>query len=389
MTTQQTEPSEYKLNTVCTKCVMDLTVSGIEFDDNRICNFCKLHETLEKKFPIGKKGKNAIDKLMNTIKRRGEKKKYDCIVGISGGVDSTYIAFLAKKWGLRVLAVHLDNGWNSKEAEHNIQIVADKLYFDLRIEKVNWDEFRKLQIAFLKASVPDIEIPTDVGIYSTLYKVAAEEKIPSILNGHSFRQEGTSPISWSYMEGKYIDSVYKEFTGKKLKYFNNIKVKDMLYYSLFKGIKVYSPLEYIDYDKKQAGEVLKDTLSWKDYGGHHFESIYTRFVSSYILPTKFNIDKRKVSLSAKVRSGKLSRKEALKILDEEYYPPKRIKKDKEAVLDRIGINDKEFEQIMISPIKSYNDYKTYLTTIKRFKFFIKIACKLKLLPEILYEKYAK
>jgi len=149
------------------------------------------------------------------------------------------------------------------------------LRFDLRIEKVNWGKFKNLQIAFLKASVSDIDIPTDVGIYATLYKVAAEENIPSIINGHSFRQEGTQPLSWTYMDGKYISSVYKKFTGKKLMYFNNMKIKDVFYYSFFKSIKEFRPLEYIDYNKKIAGDILAKELNWKDYSGHYFESVYT------------------------------------------------------------------------------------------------------------------
>ena len=232
---------------------MDSTVPDIQFDNSGICTFCYLHTDLSKKYPLGIVGKDKLDNLINEIKARGKNNKFDCIVGISGGVDSTYCAYLSKQWGLRVLAVHLDNMWNTEEAVHNIQTIADGLGFALRIQKVDWNEFKDIQIAFLKASVPDIEIPTDVGIYATLYKVAAEEKIPSIINGHSFRQEGTQPISWTYMDGKYVESVYRLFTGNKLKYFPNIKFKDMFYYSVLKGIKEYRPLEYIDYDKKKSG----------------------------------------------------------------------------------------------------------------------------------------
>ena len=216
-------------NKTCNNCVLDTTIPTIKFDNDGVCNFCALHNKFEEKFPLGEQGKQKLNETIRIIKKRGKNKKYDCIVGISGGVDSTYCAYLAKEWGLRVLTVHLNNGWNSPEADHNIKMIADKLGFDLRIEKVNWEEFRNLQIAFLKASVSDIEIPTDVGIYATLYKVAAEEDVPSIINGHSFRQEGSQPISWTYMDGKYILSVYKKFTGKKLKHFNNVRIKEMFY----------------------------------------------------------------------------------------------------------------------------------------------------------------
>ncbi|MCD4819022.1 MAG: N-acetyl sugar amidotransferase [Candidatus Cloacimonetes bacterium] len=378
-----------KKNEICAKCVSDTTMSDIVFNEKGVCNFCVLQEDLEKKYPLGAEGEKNIQLIIQEIKKRGYKKKYDCIVGVSGGVDSTYCVLLAKKWGLRILAVHLDNGWNSLEAEHNIKTLVEKLGIDLKVVKVNKEEFKKLQIAFLKASVSEIEIPTDVGIYSTLYKVAAQEDIPSIINGHSIRQEGTQPLSWTYMDGKYIDSVYEKFTGEKLKYFNNLKISNMIYYMLVKRIKEYRPLEFLDYDKQEAGKILEKETDWKDYGGHHFESIYTRFVASYIMPTKFDIDKRKVSLSAKVRSGKLKRDEALAVLNGEYYPVEKIKKDQDFVLTRLGLSNKEFDEIMGSPIKTHKDYKTYLTTIKKFKFFIKIACKLKLLPIVFYEKYAK
>ena len=377
------------INKICTRCVSDTTMSDITFDEKGICNFCNLQEELEKKYPLGAEGEKNIQQIIKEMKKRGRNKKYDCIVGVSGGVDSTYCALLAKKWGLRVLAVHLDNGWNSSEAEHNIKTLTDKLGIDLKVVKVNKEEFRKLQISFLKASVSEIEIPTDVGIYSTLYKIAAQENIPSIINGHSIRQEGTQPLSWTYMDGKYIDSVYEKFVGKKLKYFNNLKISNMIKYMFVKRIKEYRPLEFLDYDKQEAGKILAKETDWKDYGGHHFESIFTRFVASYIMPTKFDIDKRKVSLSAKIRSGKLKRDDALKILDEEYYPKEKVEKDKKYVLNKLGLSNKDFNEIMALPIKTHRDYKTYLTTIKKFRFFIKIACKLKLIPIVFYEKYAK
>lgn len=374
---------------ICSKCVMDITVPNINFDSEGICNFCHLHDKLESRYPLGEKGEKRLNQLINEIKRRGKNKKYDCIIGVSGGVDSTYCAYLAKKWGLRVLAVHLDNGWNSEEAAHNIKTIADKLGFNSRIEKVDWPEFKQLQIAFLKASVPDIEIPTDIGIYATLYKVAAEKNIVSIINGHSFRQEGTQPVYWTYMDGRYIESVYKKFTGKRLKYFNNLKMKDMFYYSVLKRIKEYRPLEYIDYDKKQAAEILKNELGWRNYGGHHFESVYTRFVASYILPQKFNIDKRKVSLSAKIRSMKLLREEALEILNEPYYPIDMIEKDKDFILNRLELSEEEFNTIMKMPLRSHFDYPNYRSLIKKFRWHVKLATNIGLIPIVFYEKYVR
>jgi len=166
-------------NQTCTKCILDTTISDIKFDESGVCNFCELHKTLEKKYPIDE---TVLQQIIAEIKKRGKNKKYDCVIGVSGGVDSTYLIYMAKRWGLRPLAVHLNNGWNSDIAEDNLQQIVKELDVELRVEKVNWNEFRELQIAFLKASVSDIEIPTDVGIYATLFKVAAEENIPSIVN---------------------------------------------------------------------------------------------------------------------------------------------------------------------------------------------------------------
>lgn len=371
---------------ICSRCIMDTTVSGIKFDENGVCNFCELHQTLEKKYPIDEA---LLQQIIDEIKNGGKNKRCDCVIGVSGGVDSTYLIYMAKKWGLRPLAVHLDNGWNSDMAVNNLRRIVQELDVNLRIEKVHWDEFRELQIAFLKASVPDIEIPTDVGIYATLFKVAAEENIPSIVNGHSFRTEGTQPLDWTYMEGKYVESVYKQFSGRRLKHFSNLKIKNLIYYILIKRIKEYRPLEYMIYDKKEAAKVINKEVNWQDYGGHHFESIYTRFMASYILPTKFNIDKRKVTLSAQIRSGLLNREEALDIIKKEYYPSDKIESDRNYILDKLKMSEEQFNEIMNLPIKNHLDHPTYHSTINKLKLFIKLACKLKLLPDVVYEKYAK
>lgn len=374
----------------CSRCIMDTTVSSITFDGKGVCNYCKMHDLLEQKYPLGEKGQEKINKIIEEIKRKGKNKKHDCIVGVSGGTDSTYCIYLAKKWGLRPLAVHLDNGWNSEVASNNMKLATRKLGIDLKVIQVNWEEFKDLQIAFLKASVPDAEIPTDIGIYATLFKVAAEESIPSIINGHSFRTEGTQPIYWTYMDGRYIESVYKQFSGNnKLRDFPNLKISNLIYYTFVKKIKEYRPLEYLDYEKSEAAELLEKELNWENYGGHHYESIYTRFVTSYILMKKFNIDKRKVSLSAQARSGKMSRGDALEKLNEQPYPDDKIKKDMDYVLERLGLSTEEFEGLMSSPPKYFVDYPTYHSTIRKLRFLIKIACSFKLLPEVLYEKYAK
>lgn len=375
---------------ICSRCILGTTVPDIKFDEKGVCNYCKIHDKFEEKYPLNENGKEKLRELINKIKLKGKNKKYDCVVGISGGTDSTYCLYLIKKMGLRPLAVHLDNGWDSQIAVDNMKKAVEKLGVDLKTIKVDWEEFRDLQIAFLKASVPDAEIPTDIAIYSILYRVAAELGVHFVLNGHSFRTEGTAPISWTYMDGKYLESVHKRFgRNKKLKSFPSLKISHLFYYVFIKGIKEYRPLEYIDYDKVEAGKILHKELGWKYYGGHHYESIYTRFVVSHILMEKFNIDKRKVSLSAHIRSGKMTKKKALEILTEKPYPDEKINEDKLYILEKLGLTKEEFDKIMSFPIQSFIDYPSYYKLIRKLRFFIKIACKLKLVPEILYEKYAK
>ncbi len=375
---------------ICSRCILCTTASDIKFDKEGVCNYCKIHDKFEEKYPLNENGKEKLKELINKIKLKGKDKKYDCVIGISGGTDSTFCLYLVKRMGLRPLAVHLDNGWDSQIAVDNMKKAVDKLGVDLKTIKVDWEEFKCLQIAFLKASVPDIEIPTDIAIYSILFRVAAEVGIHFVLNGHSFRTEGTAPISWTYMDGKYIESVHRIFEkNKKLKTFPNLKISHLFYYVFIKRIKECRPLEYIDYDKFEVGKILRKELGWKYYGGHHYESIYTRFVASYILREKFNIDKRKVSLSALIRSGKMTREEALEKITEKPYPDERIDEDKHYILEKLGLTKEEFDEIMSSPIKSFLDYPTYYTTIRKLRFFIKQACKLKLVPEVLYEKYAK
>lgn len=373
---------------ICSRCILDTTVPEIQFDEHGLCNYCKIHDKFEELYPLNEIGKERIRRKVEKIKRKGIAKKYDCIVGVSGGTDSTYCLYLAKKWGLKPLAIHLDNGWDTEIAMSNMRKATEKLGIDLKIIKVDWEEFKNLQIAFLKASVSDAEIPTDIGIYSVLYRVAVEEGIPYVINGHSFRTEGTCPIGWTYMDGKYIDSVYKKFGEGKLKSFPNLKISNLLYYIFIKRIKEFRPLEYISYDKVEAGKILEKKLGWKYYGGHHYESIYTRFVVSFLLLKKFHIDKRKVSFSALIRTGQITREEALQEIRELPYPKEKVDKDKEYVIKKFELTDEEFDRILAMKPKKFLDYPTYYSTIRKLRFFIKIACKLKLLPEIFYEKYS-
>jgi N-acetyl sugar amidotransferase len=375
------------MNKICTRCILDTTVTDIWFDEKGECKYCKINDEMEKDHPLGPESDIKLKEIIEKIKRDGKGKPYDCIAGTSGGRDSTYTLLKAVEWGLRPLAVHFDNGWNTEISVKNIKKTCEKLNIPLYTIVADWEEFKDLQVAFLKSSTPDSDIPTDYAIYSVLFKMAAKEGVKYILNGHSFRTEGTSPISWTYMDGRYLKAVHKKFGKiKKIKSFPVLTLPRLLYYAFAKGIKDVRVLEFIDYRKKDVDHVLTSQLDWEYYGGHHHENVYTKFFQSYYLPKKFNIDKRKTELSALIRSGQITREVALKeISSSSYeYDPAVV----EYAINKLGLSKEEWEIIMKSPVKTHDDYPNYLPLIKLLKLPIKIATKLKLLPHILYLKYA-
>ncbi|MBS3168420.1 N-acetyl sugar amidotransferase [Candidatus Woesearchaeota archaeon] len=370
---------------MCSRCVLDTTVPEIKFDDKGACNYCKIHDELEKKYPNDKNGQKKLREIVEKIKRDGKNKKYDCIIGVSGGRDSTYTLYMAKKLGLRPLAVHFDNGWNSEIAVNNIKNITNKLGIDLYTHVADWEEFKDLQISFLKASVPDAEVPTDYAIISVLYKLAAQEGVNYFIVGHSFRTEGTSPIGWTYMDGRYIKNIHKTFGKiKSIKSFPILSATEIAYYTFIKKIREVRILEYMDYNRKEVNALLERQFDWKYYGGHHHESIYTQFFQSYYLIKKFNIDKRKKDYSAMVRSGQMNRKEAIKLINKPYPVDEQIVN---YTINKLGLSKAEFEKIMQEQPKSFQDYPNYYNYIQTFKFPIKIGCKLNLFPKILELKY--
>ena len=368
---------------ICARCVSDTSIPDIRFDDEGVCNFCKMHDELEKQFPLDELGQQRLSQLADRIKAKGKNKRYDCIVGISGGTDSTYCLYLCKQLGLRPLAVHFDNGWDSDIAANNMKNAVARLGVDLRTIKCDWDEYRDLQISFLKASVSEAEIPTDIAILTVLHQTAAEEGLHYVINGHSFRTEGLSPQGWTYMDGRYIESVQKTFGTTKLKSFPNLTISKLLYYVLVKRIHIVPLLAYVDYRKEDAKRILQEELDWTDYGGHHFESVYTRFIID-LLWKKFKIDKRIVEQSALVRSGQMTRDRALKQLEQAPMEDEEIA---EHCVKKLGLSTKEYTEILLTKPKASSDYSTYYPVIRALRLPIKLACMLGLLPHIFYEKY--
>jgi N-acetyl sugar amidotransferase len=369
---------------VCSRCISDTSIPGIKFNGDNICIYCEMQDKLEKMNPLDGHGEKRLHSLIGRIKKDGRDKEYDCIIGISGGRDSTYTLYKAVELGLRPLAVHFDNGWNSEIAVSNIENATNRLGVDLHSHVADWEEFKDLQLSFLKASVSDAEVPTDYAIISVLYQMAESIGTRYVLNGHSFRTEGITPLGWTYMDGRYIRGVHKRFGRLKITSFPIMSMADLSYYTLIKNIKFYYLPEMLDYDQKEAGEILSRELGWEYYGGHHHENLFTYFFQSYLLPKKFGIDKRMIEYSALIRSGQMTRKDALEKISLPYEYDSNIVR---YVISKLGLTQAEFDEIFGLRPRTFREYPSYYPFIKILKYPIKIACKLDVLPQMFYDKY--
>jgi N-acetyl sugar amidotransferase len=343
----------------CSRCVMDTSDPDIKFDGNGHCNHCV--DFLEKRALRNYQGEKSDRELVGIyadMKKAGKGKKYDCIIGISGGVDSSYAAYLAKKNGLRVLAVHLDNGWNSDDAVLNIKNIAKKLEIDYESYVLDWKEFRELQLSFLKASVPEAETPTDIAILAALFHYANKYKIKHIISGGNFATEGILPKHWHYdaKDKRYLKSIHKQFGNGKIKKFPTFGFLTEMYYKIIKKVKIVYLLNYVPYKKEEAIAILEKELDWKNYGGKHHESKYTAFIQSYYLMKKFGIDFRRANLASLVVTGFITKEEALRILETLPYNLESIEKDKAYIAKKLGITIEEFEDLLNAPPKWYTDY---------------------------------
>ncbi len=376
---------------ICTRCVVDTTVPGTTFDEHKICNFCTVHDRLEQEFPLNEIGKKKLNQTIESIKRHGRNKKYDCIVGISGGRDSTYFLYLTKKvFGLRPLAVHFNDGFGNPVAGENMIRATEKLGVDLRTITSDWRESKDLKIAFLKASTPDLEEATDIGIATTLYGVATQENVKYVLFGQSFRTEGIAPLSWNYLDGKYLKAVHEQFGTVPLRKWKptdpgfNLEPLHLLYYTLWKGIKVIPLLYYCPYVRTEAEKIIKEELGWVYPGAKYYDDLYQSLMA-YVYRVKFKIERRKFNYSALVRSGQMLREEALARIKEVY-----VIEDPDVIrlcIKRLGITQAEFDEYLARPSKTFRDYPNSYSFIRKLKFPIKILSRLNLLPGVTYEKY--
>lgn len=360
--------------TNCRRCIMTRVVDPrISFDESGLCNHCIRYDALiSSRVFTGQEGKEKLAQLVENIKSAGKKRDYDCLIGVSGGVDSTYVAYLTKKLGLRPLAVHFDNGWNSELAVMNIERVLKKLDIDLMTYVIDWEEFRDLQMAFLKASTPDGEVPTDHAINALLWQQALKHRIKYIVSGMNFTTEALSVPHWAYghSDWRYIRDVHRRFGTKALKTYPHFNLPFLGYVNFLRGIRTVSILNYVDYNKQEVMRTIQDKLGWVYYGGKHYESIYTRFFQGYILPHKFGIDKRYGHLSDLINSGQLSREAALRDIQQPPYPEDLLTQDMEFVLKKFQISQTDFDTLMALPQRSFRDFKNQYDRIEKLKTLV-------------------
>ena len=360
---------------VCKRCIMDsINDPDILINDDGVCNHCTTFDFEFNKLPKGINKEKELESIITKIKLKGIGRKYDCLLGVSGGVDSSYLAYLCSIYGLRPLIIHFDNGWNSELSVLNIQNLLDKLGFDFETLVINWDEFKDLQLSYFKAGVVDLEFPTDHAILASMFKIAKKHNIKFVLSGHNVVTEGTYlPKSWVHSKLDYLNlkDIHKQYGSIKLKtypYLSFIKRLYNCYNSQFEYIQL---LNLVDYNKFEVKKKLVSELSWKDYGGKHFESIFTRFYQGYILPNKFNIDKRVFHYSCLVQSEQITREQAIKLLQEPIYDINLLESDKKYVLKKLNFNEATFEDYMRAPIRKHNEFKSEQKYWNKYFFVIK------------------
>lgn len=356
--------TQYQL---CRRCVMDTSDPDIVFDEQGNCHHCNQYileiEPMLQRLRVA----NEEFRLVAKLKARGANRKYDCVIGISGGVDSCYTAYWAKEHGIRALLVHMDNGWNSEIAVQNIRKMAIALEFDFESVVLDWKEFKAIQVAFLQSGILDIELPTDLAIPAVLHQTAAKHGIKSILSGGNYSSEGILPLQWGYHVMKDMH-LYRHILRK----YGNIRRKSVpafgvfqeLYYKFIRGISVYYPLNYTDYNKDTQAAFLHEKYGCDFRSGKHHESRYTAFWQSYILPEKYGFDYRRATYSTQICAGQLSREKALEQLNEPAYPIVNLQQDRAFICKKLDLPENLFQELMQAPPKTFRDFPNRYRTIR-------------------------
>lgn len=355
---------------VCTNCVMDTTDSRIVFDEKGVCDHCNNFWTnVQPNWDTGPTGRAALERIVEKIKAAGKGKDFDCIMGMSGGIDSSYLTYVAKEeFGLRPLVFHVDAGWNSQIAVNNIEKLVDKLGLHLYTEVIDWEEMRDLQLAYFKSGVPHIDTPQDHAFFATMYNFADKYHVKYILTGGNYSTECVrNPMEWMYFQTdlRQLKDIHARFGTRPLRTFpfSNI-LRHKLYLRYLRGIQVIRPLDFVPYHKDEAMEFLHQRFGWQKYPQKHFESRFTRFYEGYWLPQRFGYDTRKVQYSSLILTGQMTRADALERLKHPAHDPETLAQDFEYIATKLGIGVEELRGYFHAPKKTYLDYKSQLNTFR-------------------------
>lgn len=370
---------------VCSRCIYDERVAAIGFDAQGVCNYCRQIDGLVRDYGTGgPEGERRLAVIIDEIKRAGAGHKYDCVIGVSGGTDSSYMVYLAKGWGLRPLAVHYDNTWNTAIATQNIGKVLGALDVDLYTHVVDNKESDDIFRSFFLAGVAEIEAATDLALAETMYRAASKHGIKYVLEGHSFVTEGITPVGRNYFDGRYIQAIHKMFGTLPMKTYPLMTFWRFIWWSCFARIRKIRPFWYIAYSKEEARAFLERAYGWKYYGGHHLENRMTAFFHGIYAPQKFRSDFRNNTLSALARNGQMSREKAWA----EYNTPPEVEDELLAYFKkRLALSDADYERIMKSAPKSWHQFPTYKRRFERLRPLFALLAKHNLVPMSFYLKY--
>lgn len=364
----------------CTRCLMDTSDPWITFDDEGVCNHCRQYEAYTARAGDADQRKAKLDAMVAHLKRQGKGKPYDCIMGLSGGVDSSYLAWLAvKKLGLRPLVVHVDAGWNSELAVNNIQNIVQRLGLDLHTLVIDWEEIRDLQRSYFLSGIANLDVPQDHAYIASLLKEARRYGIRDILNGGNMQTESILPSAWGYdaSDPVSIKGIQGRFGKVRLKRYPMLTNLERLVVNPFvRRMRTHRPLEYIDYNKDDAKDLLKSELGWRDYGGKHYESVFTKFFQAHYLPTKFGYDKRLAHLSSLIVSGQMTKQEARAEMQQPLYDPTELEEDRAYWVKKLGLTMNDYDRVMAERPAFYTDFPNSEGLYNRLRVVVRLAAKI-------------
>ena len=349
-------------NTICKRCVMDSSDKAIVFNSDGFCDHCLTFDREIMPVWMGGVGRDEeLEIIIDSIKKNGKGKDFDCILGMSGGIDSSYLLYLAKeKLGLRPLVFHVDAGWNSQIAVNNIERLVDGLNLDLFTEVIDWKDMQSLQRSFFKSGVPHIDVPQDNAFFATMYKFASENNVKDIITGGNYSSECVrNPKEWMYYQSDSIQlrDIHKKHGEPPLQ---NYPLTNILWHKIylpyFKGVKLHRLLDFMPYDKEEATKFLVENYGYQRYPQKHFESRFTRFYESFWLPTKFGYDTRKVQFSSLILTDQMTREEALKELSKPAYDPETVHHELEYVASKLDWSVEQLKSCLNAPNKTYKDF---------------------------------